>query len=131
MLLSSPDLPQQLRAEAAVTACYIRNRATTSSSAQTFKELFHGTRPPTSHWFKAYSLKPEAKCSKLAARCSIGYLVGNQHGSKVYRSYCEGKIISSAGVTVVKSAPPRPLSSSQQPATAPETVMGKIIDVPA
>ncbi len=65
MLHAAPHLPPGLRAEAAVTACYQRNRVVTASSTKTLWELFYGAKPDVSRLrvfgSQAYALKPAAQ----------------------------------------------------------------------
>jgi transposase InsO family protein len=103
-MLEDSQLPKELWAEAAVTACYVRNRSPTSSRLKTPWELFYGSRPDVSHLrafgAKAYALVPKELRRKLDKHSDIGRLVGYDQNTKGYRIYLDaGRIIIAGDVT--------------------------------
>ena len=102
-MLEDSQLPEELWAEAAVTACYIRNRSPAHGEAKTPWELFHGTKPDVkmlrTFGATAYALVPEQRRQKLDNKSVPGRMVGYAPNTKGYRILLEdGDIIISRDV---------------------------------
>ena len=79
-MLSDSCLSKELWAEAACTACFIRNRSPASGRDKTPWELFFGEKPDVSdmHIFgtPAYALIPKELRRKLDVHSELGHFVG-------------------------------------------------------
>ena len=97
-MLNDAKLPFRLWAEAAVTACYIRNRSPVSNMHKTPWELFYNSKPDVSHMrafgSRAYVHVPKELRKKLDSHTQVGYMVGYAANTKGYRIYlATGKIV--------------------------------------
>jgi transposase InsO family protein len=88
-MLHDGDLPQELWAEAAVTANYLRNRSPTSGHNKTPLEVFSGVKPDVSHLrvfgSVAYAHLPKERRTKLDDKAVRGLMVGYATATKGYR----------------------------------------------
>ena len=95
-MLSDNNLDQELWAEAAQTANYVRNRSPSSHSNKTPWELFYGKKPDVSHMrvfgAKAYVHVPKQLRHKLESHSKAGIFVGYEEHSKAYRVLMDGKM---------------------------------------
>ena len=102
-MLSDSCLSKELWAEAACTACFIRNRSPVSGRDKTAWELFFGKKPDVSdmHIFgtPAYALIPKELRRKLDVHSELGHFVGYPAATKGYRIYMpSGKVIIASDV---------------------------------
>ena len=78
-MLEDPGLPKELWAEAALTACFTRNRSPVSGRDKTPWELFFGRKPDVSGMrvfgAEAYALIPKQLRRKLDAHSEPGRVV--------------------------------------------------------
>ena len=83
-MLEDSGLPKELWAEAALTACFIRNRSPVSGRDKTPWELFFGRKPDVSGMrvfgAEAYALIPKQLRRKLDAHSEPGRVVGYPAG---------------------------------------------------
>jgi hypothetical protein len=93
MLQDAGDLPAELWAEAAVTACYLRNRSPVAGRDKTPLELFFNVRPDVSNLrtfgARAYVHIPGQLRSKLDSKTAKGVMVGYEPRNKGYRVYLD------------------------------------------
>ena len=106
-MLEDSGLEKELWAEAALTACYIRNRSPVSGRDRTPWELFFGKRPDVSGMrifgAEAYALIPKQLRRKLDNHSDPGRVVGYPAATKGYRVLLpSGKVIVSADVVFVE-----------------------------
>jgi len=101
-MLMDSGAPTRLWAEAAVTACYIRNRSPVTNRDMTPWELFFKRAPDVSHFrafgATAYVLVPKDLRRKLDSHTEKGIMVGYEPGTKGYRIY-----VNSGRVTMAKN----------------------------
>jgi hypothetical protein len=108
-MLYQSKLPEELWAEAIVTANYIRNRSPVKNKDKTPWELFFGKTPDVSMMrtfgARAYVLIPKQHRSKLDDVSKKGIFVGYEPGSKAYRVLLDTnkKIVISRDVTFDES----------------------------
>ena len=111
-MLQASKLPLNLWAEAANTACVIRNVSPASGQSKTPYELFWGTKPDVSQLrifgCPAYVHVPKDLRHKLEPVAIKGIFVGYQPGSKAYRVLVDGKIKVSRDVTFNEAAITQP-----------------------
>jgi hypothetical protein len=129
MLLES-GLKEELWAEAAVVANYLRNRSPATGATRTPWELFYGTRPSVRELrvfgSRAYVLKPKPqRHGKLDAVSQRGTFVGYAANSKAYRVLLDGtnKIVESRDVVFNERTP-----IGTEPAPAPVLVPDIVLD---
>lgn len=95
-MLQESNLPDNLWAEAANTACYLRNMAPVSGIDRTPFELFWGQVPKVSHLrifgCEAFIQVPKELRSKLEPTSRRGKFVGYELDSKAYRVLVDNKI---------------------------------------
>ena len=90
-MLAHAQMPKLFWGEAVLTACYIRNRCTSSStkSNKTPYELWYNKKPNTSHLrvfgCVGYAHKPNSKRSKLDYKADKCTLLGYEENRKCYR----------------------------------------------
>ena len=101
-MLQDAGLPDELWAEAAVTACYLRNRSPVAGRDETPWELFFKVRPDVSNLrvfgARAYVHIPSQLRSKLDSKTAKGVMVGYEPRNKGYRIYLD-----SGSMTVAKN----------------------------
>jgi hypothetical protein len=101
-MLQDASLPDELWAEAAVTACYLRNRSPVAGREKTPWELFFNVRPDVSNFrtfgARAYVHIPGQLRSKLDSKTDKGVMVGYEIRNKGYRIYLD-----SGSVTVARN----------------------------
>jgi hypothetical protein len=101
-MLQDASLPDELWAEAAVTACYLRNRSPVAGRDRTPWELFFKAKPNVSNLrtfgSTAYVHIPDQLRSKLDSKTDKGVMVGYEPRNKGYRVYLD-----SGRVTVARN----------------------------
>jgi hypothetical protein len=102
-MLQDADLPDELWAEAAATACVLRNVSPHSGKGKTPYELFWGSVPDVAglrvFGCPAYVHVPKELRTKLEPVAVKGRFVGYEKGSKAYRVLVDGHIEISRDVT--------------------------------
>ena len=92
-MLEDSQLPDELWAEAATTACYIRNRSPVSGESKTPWQLFHGSKPDVkmlrTFGATAYAHVPAQLRKKLDNKSQRGIMVGYAPDTKGYRILLE------------------------------------------
>ena len=121
-MLQEAGLPPYLWAEAANTACYLRNRSPAAGIEKTPFELFWGRKPSVGHLrtfgCTAFVQIPKDNRTKLQPTSEKGRLVGYDNESKAYRVLVRGTIKISRDV-VFDERLPKALSSGQSSGKAP------------
>lgn len=102
-MLEDAGLPNQLWAEAMVTAHYIRLRSPVAGKTKTPWELFNGTKPNVDNLrvfgARAYAHVPNAMRNKLSRKSFVGTMVGYPANTKGYRILLDdGRTITSRDV---------------------------------
>jgi transposase InsO family protein len=114
-MLQDSGLGQELWAEAAATACVLRNLSLPASLDKTPYELFFGKRPDVSRLrvfgCPVYVHVPKEKRHKLQPPAEKGFFVGYERGSKAYRVLVNGKVKISRDVTFDETPKTSDLSS--------------------
>ena len=142
-MLDDADLSDQLWAEAAVTANYIRLRSPVNGKSKTPWELFNGTKPNVDNLrvfgAPAYAHVPDKLRSKLSSKSLKGTMVGYPANTKGYRILLpDGRIIISrdvifdeahAAVEEHWSADSRPEQPTQQAAQHAESEEAGAMDI--
>jgi transposase InsO family protein len=104
-MLLDANMPQELWAEAAVTANYIRVRTPTTGETKTPYELLNGHPPDVSNMrvfgATAYAHVPKEKRNKLDAVSRPGRVVGYSTNAKAYRILLEEGGVLEAACSVV------------------------------
>ncbi|KAK9822062.1 hypothetical protein WJX74_004518 [Apatococcus lobatus] len=127
-MLGDSGLSKELWAEAACTACYIRNRSPASGRDRTPWELFFGKKPDVGNMrtfgTPAYALTPKELRRKLDDRSELGHFVGYPANTKGYRiALPSGKVIIASDVTFVETKGP----SGSTPALSKEPAKPDIL----
>ena len=109
-MLSDSALPNNLWAEAVVTANYIRNRSPVTGASKTPWELFHGSKPDVSKLRTfgacAYAHVPDQLRRKLDSKAQRGVMVGYAVDTKGYRILLDrGGVVISRDVVFDEGSP--------------------------
>ena len=123
-MLGDSGLSKKMWAEAACTACYIRNRSPATGRDRTPWELFFGKQPDVVNMrtfgTPAYALTPKELRRKLDDRSELGHIVGYPAHTKGYRiALPSGKVIIASNVTFVETKGPigsTPTKPAEEPA---------------
>jgi len=88
-MMHSAAVPEELWAELADTAVYLRNRLTTRANKASPFEQWHNRKPLVGHlrviWADAYAHVSKIKRTKLAPRAKKLKMIGYHDGKKAYR----------------------------------------------
>jgi hypothetical protein len=109
-MFSESGLPDEMWAEAVVTANYIRNRTPVSAHGKTLWKAFYGKKPDVSHMrvfgARAFMHVPGALRHKLKPVSEKGWFIGYEADAKACRILRErnNRVIVSRGVIVDKRA---------------------------
>ena len=107
-MLHDAGLPQQLWAEAVVTANFLRNRSPVTGLTITPYEAFFGVKPDVRKLrvfgCMAYKHVPAAQRRKLDDKSVKGRLVGYTEQAAAYRVYIDGDVVVSKDVSFDESA---------------------------